>query len=85
MDQSRRLGLLLADVRGRLNQPFTPEEAARLEEADSHRLDPLYVAFEDRFRGSPADIRERQRAHLPLLREAQCGTAERPVIDLPCQ
>ena len=84
LDQSRRLGLLLADVRRRLGQPFAPEDAARLEEADDHRLDPLYVAFEDRFRGSRADIRDRQRVHLPLLREANAGNEERPVVDIGC-
>lgn len=82
LDQSRRLGNLLADVRGRLDQPFSAAEAARLEDADDHRLDPLYVAFEDRFRGSRADIRERQRAHLPLMAEAGAGTAARPILDV---
>jgi len=82
LDQSRRLGLLLADVRKRLDQPFTPDEVARLEEADDHRLDTLYVAFEDRFRGSRPDIRERQRTHLPLLREADAGSDERPIVDV---
>lgn len=82
LDQSRRLGLLLADVRRRRDQPFAAEEIKRLEEADDHRLDPLYVAFEDRFRGSRSDIRERQRAHLPLLREAEAGIQGRPVVDV---
>jgi hypothetical protein len=80
LDQSRRLGLLLADVRRRLDAPFASDEAARLEAPDDHRLDPLYVAFEDRFRGSRPDIRERQRAHLPLLREVNAGGEGRPIV-----
>jgi SAM-dependent methyltransferase len=82
LDQSRRLGLLLADVRRRLDQPFVSEEAVRLEEADDHRLDSLYVAFEDRFRGSRSDIRERQRAHLPLLHDGLAGSEDRPIVDI---
>lgn len=82
LDQSRRLGLLFADVRKRLDQPFTPHDAERLEAADDHRLDPLYVAFEDRFRGNRPDIRERQRAHLPVLHEAHAGSRERPIVDV---
>ncbi len=82
LDQSRRLGLIMADVRKRLDRPFTREERARFEEEDDHRLDPLYVAFEDRFRGSRSDIRERQRIHLPLLHEAGAGSLERPIVDL---
>ncbi|WP_048862242.1 class I SAM-dependent methyltransferase, partial [Acidisphaera rubrifaciens] len=49
---------------------------------DDHRLDALYVAFEDRFRGARADIRERQRAHLPVMRAAGAGTAARPIVDV---
>ena len=82
LDQSRRLGLIMADVRKRLDRPFTHEEGVRFEEEDDHRLDPLYVAFEDRFRGSRSDIRQRQRIHLPLLHEAGAGSLERPIVDL---
>jgi SAM-dependent methyltransferase len=82
LDQSRRLGLLLADVRSRLGQSFAPAELRQLEEADDQRLDSLYVAFEDRFRGSRAEIRARQRTYLPLLREAKAGKEDRPIVDV---
>jgi len=82
LDQSRRLGLLLADVRTRLGQSFAPEELRQLEEADDRRLDSLYVAFEDQFRGSRAEIRARQRTYLPLLSEAKAGEEDRPIVDV---
>ncbi len=40
----------------------------RAEAEGSERSEGLYVSFEDYFRGSEEEIRERQRAYLPLLR-----------------
>jgi len=47
-------------------------------------LDSFYEAFEDRFRGDPAAIKERQAVYLDDLRAAGVGDAERPVLDLGC-
>lgn len=47
-----------------------------------HRLDQLYLQFEDLARGSRDEIKLRQSAYLPLVREVGAGTAERPVLDL---
>jgi SAM-dependent methyltransferase len=47
-------------------------------------LDPLYAAFEDRFRGDPALIRARVEPYLELVREAEAGTAIAPVVDVGC-
>lgn len=51
---------------------------------EDHRLDELYVAFEDRFRGARDEIKDRLRVYLPTVREAEAGTAERPILDLGC-
>ncbi len=45
-------------------------------------LDRLYVAFEDRFRGTRADIKHRQSVYIDVLRWAGAGTAERPIVDV---
>lgn len=46
-------------------------------------MDPgLYVALEDRFRGDPAIIAERQRVYLPLVEGL--ADADHPVLDLGC-
>ncbi len=73
-DQQRRIGLMLHALR----HPVPPA----VEAEDDHALDALYVAFEDRFRGTRAAIKERQRAHLPRLRAAGAGTPGRPVLDI---
>jgi O-antigen chain-terminating methyltransferase len=51
---------------------------------DRHLLDALYVAFEDRFRGSREEIRERLKVYLPLLEQAKVGTCESSILDLGC-
>ena len=84
-DQERRLSLLLGEVRGWMAR--RPEEAgdgaaARVESEREHLLDPLYVAFEDRFRGSRADIKQRQTVYLDLLSETGAGTPARPIVDV---
>ncbi|MDQ6619132.1 MAG: DUF4214 domain-containing protein [Pseudomonadota bacterium] len=47
-------------------------------------LDSFYAAFEDRFRGSREEIRERMEIYLPIVREAGAGTAGAPVLDIGC-
>jgi SAM-dependent methyltransferase len=47
-------------------------------------LDSLYLAFEDRFRGSRQDIKERMRFYLPLLQNLKLGTRDLPLLDLGC-
>jgi Methylase involved in ubiquinone/menaquinone biosynthesis len=42
----------------------------------------LYPAFEDAFRGSPAEIQGRLEAYLPVLREAHAGEPNRTIVDL---
>jgi SAM-dependent methyltransferase len=53
-------------------------------ESRQHNLDAFYVAFENRFRGSRAEIREKVRGYLPYLAQAGAGTPEKPVLDLAC-
>ena len=79
-DQERRLSLILHDVR-RLAAPGT-QAAAMVEDHQARMLDPLYVAFEDRFRGSRAGIKGRQSVYLDLLRQAGAGTPDRPIVDV---
>ena len=47
-------------------------------------LDPFYLSFENRFRGTRSEIKERVRFYLPLLKRAKAGTAARPVLDVGC-
>lgn len=47
-------------------------------------LDPLYAAFEDRFRGDRALVRRRAEPYLDLVRDVGAGTSMLPVLDIGC-
>lgn len=50
----------------------------------AHLLDALYLSFEDRYRGTRAEIKERQRFYLPLIEACAAVTDSAPVIDVGC-
>jgi 2-polyprenyl-3-methyl-5-hydroxy-6-metoxy-1,4-benzoquinol methylase len=81
-DQERRLSLMLGEVRGWISNGPDANAIAALQEQEDHQLDSLYVAFEDRFRGSRADIKQRQRVYLDLLRQAGAGVPGRAIVDV---
>jgi 2-polyprenyl-3-methyl-5-hydroxy-6-metoxy-1,4-benzoquinol methylase len=82
-DQERRLSLILGEVRSFIAHGAAAEPAlARIETHQAELLDPLYVAFEDRFRGSRADIKQRQSVYLDMLRQAGAGVPARPIVDV---
>ncbi len=47
-------------------------------------LDSFYLSFENRFRGSRAEIKKRVQFYLPFLASAHAGEKGRPVLDLGC-
>lgn len=51
---------------------------------DKSHLDNLYLAFEDRFRGSCQRVREHVKNYIPFIAEAKAGTPEYPVLDVGC-
>jgi len=51
---------------------------------DDHRLDAMYASFEDRFRGTREDIKQRQSIYLPIVLEAKAGSKDAPILDLGC-
>jgi len=81
-DQERRLSLILGELRGWIAHGVEPGSESQVQDHQDQLLDPLYLAFEDRFRGSRADIKQRQSVYLELLREAGAGQAGRPIVDV---
>lgn len=47
-------------------------------------LDAFYVSFEDRFRGTRPDIKNRVSVYLPQVHRASAGRDDTPIIDLGC-
>ncbi len=83
VDQQRRLSLLLEEVRKRLPAPLDANQMAVLSGEIDHILDAMYVSFEDEFRGTRTDIKQRLNVYLPLL-PSGVGTSFAPAVDLGC-
>ena len=83
-DQHRRLAVILEQARRRMPEPFKAEQLEELVREERHFLDSLYVAFEDRFRGSRETIREGARVYLRWIQEALKRAGKGPVLDVAC-
>lgn len=81
VEQQRHLTAFLDGAKSRL-----PEAAAEqvLQAVEDASLDSLYVAFENRFRGSTELISERLRRYLDLVRETAPVAAGGTVLDIGC-
>lgn len=53
-------------------------------ELDAHRLDAFYLSFENQFRGTRAEVKERIRFYLPLVKKAEAGGPGRRIVDVGC-
>jgi SAM-dependent methyltransferase len=82
--QRARISILLEEARKKIAAVSGEPQPVRFSDEDAHRLDGFYVALEDRFRGSRADIEERLRFYLPLLEKHRIGGPPMPVLDLGC-
>jgi SAM-dependent methyltransferase len=84
LDQERRLGFFLEEARKRLPKPLSTTQLANLVAEEDHLLDAMYASFEDMFRGTREDIKNRARIYLPHIRAAKVDLSGAPVIDLGC-
>ncbi len=82
--QKSQLALFLKTANQRLTENFSQEEIQKPTEENIHLANAVYVAFEDRFRGSNADITERLKIYLPILAATDVGTKDMPILDLGC-
>ena len=78
MFQQRRLSLLASDAAG---PALAPAQAAAISD---QRLDSLYVAFEDVFRGAREDIKQRLVPYVEKIVLAGAGSPARPILDVGC-
>jgi len=82
--QERRLSTLLEEARRRLPESLDNAQLRIFADEAEHLMDPLYVSFEDQFRGTRQEIMHRFEVYLPLVREIGAGTDDRPILDLGC-
>lgn len=84
-DQQRRLAYFIEETRKRLPETLSTDQLETIAaEADHQLLDALYVTFEDRFRGTRENIKNRQRVYLPYLEKVKNDVKDFNVIDLGC-
>jgi len=84
IDQERRLLLLLEEARKRLPEPISTEQINNMLREEDHIMDAMYVSFQDRFRGTREDIKERQRIYLPYIQRAIKNPENSNIVDLGC-
>jgi len=63
------------------------QNASKLKEIldeTNHIWDPLYVKFEDQFRGTRDEIKKRLEVYLPIIKNGGAGTEEYPLLDIAC-
>lgn len=84
IQQKRLISLFLEEAQRRLPEPFNQEQLQTLISEDQHLLDSFYVAFEDQFRGSREEIKNRLITHISLIEKAITSTGNAPIVDIGC-
>lgn len=84
IDLQRRVYLMVDEVRKRLPEPLSGDQLETLSAYGDHLFDAYYASFEDEFRGTRNDIKQRAAIYPSLIRNAQAGTQERLVLDIGC-
>ncbi len=82
--QERRVSILLEELRNQTDGPSAERGPALADANVPDILDPLYLAFEDQFRGTREEIRERLLEYIPIIQEAGAGTENRIILDIGC-
>lgn len=82
--QDRRLSLFLEEARKRLPEPFNQNQIQKFVAEEHYTNESLYVFFEDRFRGTRQEIKDRLAYYLSFLREAKAGRPESCILDAGC-
>jgi len=84
LDTQRRLQLLLEEARKRLPQPISNLQLENMVKEEDHIFDALYLSFEDRFRGTEKDIKERVSVYLPYVKKICKASNTGALLDVGC-
>jgi 2-polyprenyl-3-methyl-5-hydroxy-6-metoxy-1,4-benzoquinol methylase len=84
LDQQRRLTLLLEEARKRFPEPIAAEQLESMINEEEHILDAMYVTFEDQFRGTREDIKQRLRIYLPYVVQVVGKSESAIILDVGC-
>jgi 2-polyprenyl-3-methyl-5-hydroxy-6-metoxy-1,4-benzoquinol methylase len=84
LDEQRRVTFLLEEARKRFPEPVSPRQLENMLTEEDHILDAMYLTFEDRFRGTREDIKERLKTYLPYIEQAAEKNLDASLLDLGC-
>ncbi len=84
-----KLNNLINEAKQRLPDEFNESKLNENEinaiiEEENHALDAMYIAFEDKFRGTRAEIKSRLAMYLPYIYDVLKTTEDAPVLDIGC-
>ncbi len=82
--QRQQTANFLTEAGKRLPASFDKRQLEKLSGSASHLLDAFYASFDEKFRGSRQEIKDRLRIYLPFLTEHGVGTKSTPIIDVGC-
>ncbi len=81
----QKLQALVEEAKKRLpNEILNQQELLSITEEEKHRFDTFYVEFEDKFRGSREDIKERVSVYLPYIEKLPFEKDEMSFLDVGC-
>jgi len=84
LDQQRRLMLFLEEARKRFPDPIAADQIKAILGEEDYILNTFYLTFEDQFRGTREDIKERFKVYLPYIEQAEAGFSANPILDIGC-
>jgi len=84
IDQERRLLSFLEEAGKRLPEPIGKEEIENMQGEEEHMPDAMYVSFEDQFRGTRENIKERQKVYLPYIKKIVQYPVNYAILDVGC-
>ncbi len=85
IEQERRLRILLQEVHARAGElPAVENPTSGMAHVWNHFHDAYYVSFEDQFRGTREDIKQRAEVYLQVIRATGAGGERSPVVDIGC-
>ena len=82
--QERRVSILLEELRSQVGSAEEGTESLTRDLGGPDILDQLYLAFENQFRGTREEIRERLLEYVPRIRGAGAGVEGRDILDIGC-
>ncbi|MGJ5673551.1 MAG: methyltransferase domain-containing protein [Nostochopsis sp.] len=84
IQQKRLLMMFLEEAKRRLPEPFDQQQLQTFVNQEQHLLDSFYTAFEDRFRGSCEEIKNRLTTYIPYIEKAIAATENAAILDIGC-